>query len=170
MLLAPVRMLFHTQFIAGALLGLKLQLEIAAARRRRNDAGAKRCAATALHTLLGLGWLALVYWLNPSFLWWLLPVAGALSVSIPISVLSSRVSLGRSLRAERLFLIPEESYPPRVLRRMRRYFRHAPRDAGLRRCGRRSAAQRDRVRGRRRAHAAFGCDAARATTSSSSAR
>ena len=84
-----------------------------------------------LHTLLGLGWLALVYWLNPSFLWWLLPVAGALTVSIPISVWSSRVSLGRSLRAERLFLIPEESYPPRVLRRMRRYFRHAPRDAGF---------------------------------------
>ena len=52
-------------------------------------------------------------------------------MSIPISVWSSRVSLGRRLRSERLFLIPEESYPPRVLRRMRRYFRHAPRDAGF---------------------------------------
>ena len=122
-------------------------------------AGAKRCAGTALHTVLGLGWLALVYWLNPSFLWWLLPVAGALAVSIPISVLSSRVSLGRELRAERLFLIPEESYPPRVLRRMRRYLPSRAARCGIRRRGRRSAAQRDRVRGRRRAHAAFGCDA-----------
>ena len=46
-------------------------------------------------------------------------------------MLSSRVSLGRRLRARRIFLIPEESGPPRVLRRMRRFFRHAPRDAGF---------------------------------------
>jgi len=44
---------------------------------------------------------------------------------------SGRVSLGRGFRARRLFLIPEESYPPRVLRRLRRFFRHAPRDAGF---------------------------------------
>jgi membrane glycosyltransferase len=130
MLLAPVRMLFHTQFIAGALLGLKLQWK----SPPREDAETTWGEATrrhGAHTVLGLAWLALVYWLNPSFLWWLLPVAGALSVSIPISVFSSRVSLGRAFRAERLFLIPEESYPPRVLRRMRRLFRHAPRDAGF---------------------------------------
>ncbi len=35
------------------------------------------------------------------------------------------------MRSKRLFLIPEEAYPPRVLRRMRRFFRHAPRDAGF---------------------------------------
>ncbi|HJT98888.1 MAG TPA: glucans biosynthesis glucosyltransferase MdoH, partial [Rhodanobacteraceae bacterium] len=130
MLLAPVRMLFHTQFIAGALLGVKLAWK----SPPREDAATSWGEAFrrhGLHTLLGLGWLALVYWLNPSFLWWLLPVAGALAVSIPISVLSSRATLGRKLRAERMFLIPEESYPPRVLRRMRRHFRRAPRDAGF---------------------------------------
>jgi membrane glycosyltransferase len=130
MLLAPVRMLFHTQFIVGALLGLKLAWK----SPPREDAATHWGEATrrhGAHTVLGLAWLALVYWLNPSFLWWLLPVAGALTVSIPISVLSSRVSLGRGFRARRLFLIPEESYPPRVLRRLRRFFRHAPRDAGF---------------------------------------
>jgi membrane glycosyltransferase len=130
MLLAPVRMLFHTQFIVGALLGLKLAWK----SPPREDAATHWGEATLRHgghTVLGLAWLALVYWLNPSFLWWLLPVAGALTVSIPISVLSSRVSLGRGFRARRLFLIPEESYPPRVLRRLRRFFRHAPRDAGF---------------------------------------
>jgi membrane glycosyltransferase len=130
MLLAPVRMLFHTQFIASALLGLKLQWKSPPREDAETSWGEALCRHGA-HTLLGLGWLGLVYWLNPSFLWWLLPVGGALAVSIPISVLSSRVSLGRMLRAERVFLIPEESYPPRVLRRMRRYFRHAPREAGF---------------------------------------
>ena len=128
MLLAPVRMLFHTQFIAGALLGLKLSWK-SPPREDAETSWSEALRRHGAHTLLGLAWLALVYWLNPSFLWWLLPVAGALSVSIPISVLSSRVSLGRGFRSERLFLIPEESYPPRVLRRMRRYFRHAPREA-----------------------------------------
>jgi len=130
MLLAPVRMLFHTQFIAAALLGWKLAWK----SQPREDAETTWSEALrrhGLHTLIGLAWLGLVYWLNPAFLGWLLPVAGALAVSIPISVLSSRVSLGRRLRADRIFLIPEESYPPRVLRRMRRFFRHAPREAGF---------------------------------------
>ena len=56
-----------------------------------------------------------------------MPVAGALAISIPISVLSSRVTLGRALLARRVFLIPEESAPPRVLRSMRRHLRNAPR-------------------------------------------
>ncbi len=125
MLLAPVRMLFHTQFIASALLGLELAWK-SPSREDAQTSWSEAFRRHGLHTLLGFAWLGLVYWLNPSFLWWLLPVAGALAVSIPISVLSSRVSLGRRLRAERLFLIPEESYPPRVLRRMSRFLRRAP--------------------------------------------
>ncbi|HEV7491287.1 MAG TPA: glucans biosynthesis glucosyltransferase MdoH [Rhodanobacteraceae bacterium] len=130
MLLAPVRMLFHTQFIAAALLGWKLAWK-SPPREDTETTWREAFRRHGLHTLIGLVWLALVYWLDPSFLGWLLPVAGALAVSIPISVFSSRVSLGRSLRGERLFLIPEESYPPRVLRRMRRFFRNASRDAGF---------------------------------------
>jgi membrane glycosyltransferase len=42
---------------------------------------------------------------------------GALIVSIPLSVYSSRVSLGRGLGD--YFLIPEESKPPREIRRAR---------------------------------------------------
>jgi membrane glycosyltransferase len=128
MLLAPVRMLFHTQFIAAALFGGKLGWK-SPPREDAETSWGEALRRHGWHTLLGLAWLALVYWLNPAFLWWLLPVAGALAVSIPISVWSSRVSLGRRLREERMFLIPEESYPPRVLRRMRRFFRHAPREA-----------------------------------------
>jgi membrane glycosyltransferase len=68
------------------------------------------------HSLLGILWTAGVYWLNPAFAWWLAPITGALALSVPVSVLSSRVSLGCRARKARLFLIPEEARPPRELR------------------------------------------------------
>ena len=46
-------------------------------------------------------------------------MAGPLALSIPISVYSSRVSLGRLLRRARLLRTPEESDPPDELRRAR---------------------------------------------------
>ena len=123
-LLAPIRMLFHTQFVASSLLGWKITWK----SPPRDDAQTPWSLALrrhGAHTLIGLAWAGFVYWLNPAFLWWLLPVAGALALSIPISVFSSRVSLGRRARAARLFLIPEETAPPRELRRMRAYTRRA---------------------------------------------
>jgi membrane glycosyltransferase len=68
--------------------------------------------------LLGIAWTGCVYWLNPSFVWWLLPVAGALMISIPLSVYTSRVAAGRSLRESGLFLIPEEHEVPPEISRM----------------------------------------------------
>jgi membrane glycosyltransferase len=124
-LLAPIRMLFHTKFIAAAMVGWAVHWK----SPPRDDAQTTWREAFARHggqTVLGLAWLGLVYWLNPAYLWWLLPVAGAMALSIPISVYSSRVTLGRRARAARLFLIPEESRPPRVLRRMRRYAQRTP--------------------------------------------
>ena len=49
-----------------------------------------------------------VAWLNPLFLGWVLPVAGALIVSIPLSVYTSRVALGQRARRAGVFMIPEE--------------------------------------------------------------
>ena len=77
-------------------------------------------------TLLGGAWLYFVYRLNPEFITWLLPVAGALLVSVPLSVISSRVDWGRAARGARLFLIPEEASPPRELRRLRVLLRASP--------------------------------------------
>lgn len=124
-LAAPVRMLFHTRFVTAAFLGWKVHWK----SPPRDDAQTHWGDAVrrhGLHTLLGLGWAALVYWLNPSFLWWLSPVVGALIVSILLSVFSSRVTLGRGMRRWRLFMIPEEVRPPRELRAMRKHLRQAP--------------------------------------------
>ena len=68
-----------------------------------------------VHTLIGIAWAGVAAWLDIRFLWWLLPVVGALSLSIPLSVYTSRVSLGRKLRERGFFLIPEEVNTPREI-------------------------------------------------------
>lgn len=114
MLLAPIRMLFHTQFVLGALTGIAVQWK----SPPREDAETTWSDAVRRHgwqTVLGVAWAAGVYLLHPSFLWWLLPIVGALLLSIPISVTTSRVSLGKRLRAAGIVTIPEEASAPREL-------------------------------------------------------
>jgi membrane glycosyltransferase len=110
-LLAPIRMLFHTQFVASALTGWSVQWK-SPPREDAETTWGEALRRHGWHSLLGLAWAGGVYWLNPSFLWWLAPIVGALLLSIPISVYTSRVSLGQRLRQAGVFLIPEEVRPP----------------------------------------------------------
>lgn len=113
-LLAPVRMLFHTRFVLAAFLGWEAQWK----SPQRDDDDTPWGEAVRRHglqTLLGLGWALLVAWLNPHFLWWLSPIVGALMLSIPVSVISSRLRLGLASRRKGLFLIPEEYDTPQEL-------------------------------------------------------
>ena len=114
MLLAPVRMLFHTRFVVAAFLGWPIHWK-SPPRKDTQTSWREAVAKHGWHTLLGLAWGAAVFRLNPSFLPWLLPIAGALALSIPLSVLSSRVSLGRHFQRAGLFVTPEEAYPPQEL-------------------------------------------------------
>lgn len=113
-LLAPIRMLFHAQFVAAALLGVRTSWK-SPPRDDSETTWADALRRHGGHTLLGVAWAGFVYWLDPSFLWWLAPVVGAIMLSIPISVFTSRVGLGRGLRAAGLFVIPEERQPPPAL-------------------------------------------------------
>jgi membrane glycosyltransferase len=124
-LLAPVRMLFHTQFVLAALTGWRIHWN-SPPREDAQTAWGEAVRRHGPHTLLGLLWAGGVYWLAPSFFWWLLPVVGPLALSIPISVWSSGVSIGRRLREAKLFLIPEESRPPRELRAMQYHLERGP--------------------------------------------
>jgi len=123
-LLAPIRMLFHTRFVLTALLGWTVSWKSPA----REDAATTWTEAVKRHgtqTLFGVAWASGIYWLNPAFLWWLLPIVGALILSIPLSVFTSRASLGQRFRKARLFLIPEESWPPLEIRMTNRYLKRA---------------------------------------------
>jgi membrane glycosyltransferase len=113
-LLAPVRMWFHARFVLLTLLGR----QISWSGQVRTDAETRWRDAIRQHrvsTLVALGWLAGVAALHWSLVWWLLPIVAALALSIPVSVYSSRVALGRAFRRRRLFMTPEETERPELL-------------------------------------------------------
>jgi membrane glycosyltransferase len=111
-LLAPIRMLFHTQFVLAALAGWAIQWK----SPKRDDASTSREEAVRRHgwqTAIGAAWVALVAWQAPDFLPWIAPVAAGLLLSVPLSVLMSRASLGIGARGAGLFLTPDETAPTR---------------------------------------------------------
>ena len=114
MLLAPVRMLFHTRFVLAALLGWRQGWQ-SPPRADTQTGWREALRQHGWHALLGLAWGGFVVWLNPAFLPWMLPIIGALVLAPLLSVWSSRVAPGRRARTWRLFLIPEEVAPPAEL-------------------------------------------------------
>ena len=124
MLLAPVRMLFHSEFVVTALAGLRAQWK-SPPREDAETTWREALQRHGMHSLIGVIWAAGIYWLNPAFLWWLLPVVGALMLSIPMSVYSSRISIGRAMRRAGLFVIPEEIEVPAELRSLRMHLGNA---------------------------------------------
>ena len=129
-LLAPIRMLFHTEFVVTGIAGLSFRWK----SPPRADAPVTWARATrrhGIHTLLGLAWIAFVWRMDPRVLPWILPVAGALVLSIPLSVFSSRVTLGRLARRLGLFVTPEELQAPEEVRRTAELAAKAPARPGL---------------------------------------
>jgi membrane glycosyltransferase len=122
MLLAPVRMLFHTRFVAAAVFGLKAKW-VSPQRDNHDTPWGEAIRRHGSQTLLGLAWAALVAWLNPVFLLWMIPILAAWLLIIPISVYSSRTGLGRKAAQDGLFHIPEETRAPPELTDTQRYAR-----------------------------------------------
>jgi membrane glycosyltransferase len=123
-LLAPVRMLFHSQFVVATLLGRAVRWRSPARSDAQTD-WTQALRRHGVHTMLGLAWAALVWHFDPQFLPWLLPIVGAFVLSAPLSVFTSRATAGRALRRLGLFVIPEEVQTPPVLAATRAYLRQA---------------------------------------------
>ena len=114
LLLAPVRMLFHTQFFVAALTGWRIEWK----SPPRDDAATSWGEALrrhGLHTLLAVLWIAAVHASGAPFPWWLSPIIVGMLAGMPLSVWGSRAALGRWFRRAGLLLIPEEIEPPEVL-------------------------------------------------------
>jgi membrane glycosyltransferase len=114
-LFAPIRMVFHTRFVAMNLLGRTVVWRSG----KREDSETSWGEALRHHgidTVIATAWGTALFLLNPYYFFWILPVLGALVLSVPISVLASRIRLGDAVRRAGLFVIPEESNPPAELR------------------------------------------------------
>jgi membrane glycosyltransferase len=113
-LLAPMRMLFHSKFVFVTLLGR----QVGWGPQQRSDLGTSWREAFRFHSagvILALVWGAALFVFNRSFFWWNTPVLIPLVLSIPLSVWSSRSSVGKPLRKLGLLLIPEETERPKEL-------------------------------------------------------
>ena len=119
LLLAPVRMLFHSQFVLAALTGWRLDWK-SPPRDAASTPWGEAAARHGVHTMLALAWIAAIVVTSASFPWWLSPILAGLLAAIPLSVYTSRVGIGRALRRRGLMLTPEESCEPQVLREARR--------------------------------------------------
>jgi membrane glycosyltransferase len=64
-------------------------------------------------------WGAAIWKLDHPTFWWFLPVLAGMLFAIPLSVLTSRTSLGGLAREMGFFLTPEETFPPSELETLR---------------------------------------------------
>jgi len=122
---APVRMLFHSKFVFITLLGR----QVGWGPQQRSDLGTPWLEAIRFHglgTLLAIAWAATLFLINRSFFWWNSPIFIPLILSIPLSVWSSRASVGRSLRRLGVLLIPEEVEQPPELQSLEKSLASEP--------------------------------------------
>ena len=113
-LLAPIRMVFHTRFVLSNLLGRTVVW--GSQNREDNETGwVEASRHHGLDSVLASAWALALFWLSPDYFWWVTPIVAALMLSVPTSVLTSRVSLGDGARSLRLFCTPEEIDPPAEL-------------------------------------------------------
>ncbi|MBS1223840.1 MAG: glucan biosynthesis glucosyltransferase [Proteobacteria bacterium] len=114
-LTAPVLMLFQTKFV----LAILMRRAVGWPPQQRGDHMTSFREAAQTHgvqTLIGVVAGVLSYQYVPAFFWWFIPVLLGLVLAIPVSMLSSSIALGRQSRELGLFLTPEETEQPVVLR------------------------------------------------------
>ncbi len=120
-LLAPVRMMFHAQFVLAALTGWKIKWR-SPPREAEATPWGEALRLHGPHAAIALMWLgAAAATLGTHQVLWLLPVLLPLLLAAPLSVLGSLPAVGRWLRRARLFSVPEESWTPALLRNAQRY-------------------------------------------------
>ena len=112
---SPMTQLFYSRFVAATLAGSTVAWD----PQSRGDRGVGWGEAVLRHrwhTVVGLAWGLLVWNLDHTVFWWMSPLFAGLVLAIPITVLSSRPSLGLVAARLGLFLTPDEVAPAPELR------------------------------------------------------
>ena len=116
-LLAPVRMAFYSRFVLRNLLGHAVGW-VGGADEQGETTWRRAARYHGLDVFTAAVWASGVYWLEPAAFWWLTPVAGALVLSLPLSVWTSRAALGLRARSAGWLLTSDESKPSPVIERL----------------------------------------------------
>ncbi|MFW5489931.1 MAG: glucans biosynthesis glucosyltransferase MdoH [Desulfovibrio sp.] len=113
--LAPIRMLSHSKFVFITMLGR----QIGWGSQQRDDSSTTWGDALRYHggsMFFGLLWGGSTWVYAPTFFWWISPIVLPVVLSAPISVITSRRSIGLWLRRHKMLLIPEETVPEKEIR------------------------------------------------------
>ena len=114
-LLAPIRMAFHSQFVIQTLMGRGVHWG-GQVRGDQETSWADALRYFGWCSALGLSLAALLYPLLGAWHFaWLVPILGGLTAAVPLAAWTSRPALGRWARRHRLFVIPEEVHVPQEL-------------------------------------------------------
>jgi membrane glycosyltransferase len=123
--MAPVRMMFHAQFVLAATIGQFTGWKFTWRSPPRGAQATTWTEALRIHGVhagIAALWLGSVLWaVGAGGAVWLAPVLVPLLVAIPLSVLTSLPSIGGRLARAGLFAVPEEAWMPAVLRAAQRY-------------------------------------------------
>jgi membrane glycosyltransferase len=115
---APLQMLWHSQFVAASLMLFGVHW----GPQNRTADGLTWAQAIRQHwghVVIGLIWGTAIWRLDQPAFWWFAPVVAGMVLSIPLSVLTSRASIGGNARRLGLFVTPEETAPPPELAGLR---------------------------------------------------
>jgi membrane glycosyltransferase len=110
-LMAPIMMLFHSEFVLRALMGRSVGWD-AQPRGDRGVTWHEAYLRHRWHVAIGLVWGCTILVLAPHFIWWMLPVIVGMMIAVPFTALTSRSDVGVALRNRGLLLTPEETAPP----------------------------------------------------------
>ena len=117
---APIMMMFQSKFVFDIFAGN----DIGWATQNRGDKGTSFKEAVTRHiwhTLLGIVTTIVIWFYAHSLFWWMLPITIGLMLSVPISMISSRVAAGKWFKERHYFIIPEEADEPHILRRAKKF-------------------------------------------------
>ena len=114
-LIAPMLMIFHTQFIIFTFIGKGVSWGPQKRSAKDGIEFLKAVRVLGFHTIVGIVWAALAYWSSTTFFLWLSPIFISLFLSIPLSIFMSKVNVGQSFKKMGLFLTPPETKPSKEL-------------------------------------------------------
>jgi membrane glycosyltransferase len=113
-LIAPVQMLFQSQFVMDVFLGRDSGWKT----QNRDDRGipwAESFRRHRGHMIMGTVLAVAAYAVYPGLLAWMSPALLGMLLAAPVSCYGSRPSTGLAFRAHGIFTIPEENAPPPIL-------------------------------------------------------
>jgi membrane glycosyltransferase len=111
-IIAPIFIVIKTRNLISCLMGIRIKWE----RHAKGNTRLKE--ALTFHggqTFLGLLAGSTILLNADLFFWWYAPALFWLVLAIPISICFSRIQAGEKARRAGLFVIPEESDPPRII-------------------------------------------------------